>query len=142
MSFYNEDTKWRKRKTTDGEEVEVAFTDIAGYLVCAVRYNGSIGLSFCAPSDREMPEWSTDKSVDIAFARRHLKCNNTNNISYAVEAYTFIAMQTLFFNVPHAVERSIRKTFTIKVVKKLKSRCQNSKTINCSGCKNSKLPPF
>lgn len=141
MSYYNEDTKWRKRKTTDGEEVEVAFSDVAGYLICAVKYNDSIGLSFCAPSDREIAEWSTDKSVDIAFARRHLKCNNTNNIENAVEAYTFIAMQTLFFNVPHAVERGIRKTFKINVVKKLKSVASNRKKLK-PVTSNRNLPPF
>ena len=91
----------------DGIEIEVSFAECERYLICVVKYLGSVGLSFCSPVDRRKSEFTTDRSIKLAFDRRFLKDEYEGSVPS--EYYTFLAMKTLIFNVPHIIERSLRR---------------------------------
>ena len=119
--FEAETLKWRKRdleikgdkkkKTIDQTvELEWCHKEIADHIVCLVKADGMIGISYCHSDDRK-PHWNPEKSIELAYERRkindRIKFVNQNP---SVELYVAIEYSVFGKSLcPHGLARAVRK---------------------------------
>lgn len=113
--FVGRPTKWREHYLSEsGYCVKYAMARIVGYLVCAVKFNEKVGLSFCSPKDQgDRSDFDYGKSIELAFSRpflREVRDEDENN-SMAVESYVCVATTSAMFNVPRVVENKVNEMY-------------------------------
>lgn len=107
-------TKESKKITTDSVsktsvtktvEIEYAIKEISDYMVCLVKADGVVGISYCHFDDRQ-PYFNPEKSLRLAYDRRKIKRNKNIEIfeEYVETEYLYFANSKC----PHKVEKVIR----------------------------------
>jgi hypothetical protein len=115
------EVNWRKKTITIGKshaDVEWAFDTIAGYIVTLVKFNGLVGISYCAPDDA-IPKWNPEKSIQLAFSRMRIRADikfptlSVDGRSVYVDEFVAIEFTTMRHFAPQKVVAEIRKIMPI-----------------------------
>ena len=87
-------------------EIEYALKEISDYMVCLVKADGAVGISYCHYEDRT-PYFNPEKSIKLAYDRRKIKQNKEIEIfeEYIETEYLYFADSKC----PHKLVKALKR---------------------------------